>query len=834
MMWKRPVSLGKMVEARASNRAVKIAYLVPFDDVERTQLILDAVFFESYTRWSGIYTLIVPTENADFASDGYADWLSHFDADFIYSYIDLDPDFVDKIDRLCCPIAFLRHNEIEPEEKVLQWRAFLPQWSHYIKPVPSISTVQSPESYPQLHHEKRPPEPTIYIQFGSGPLERMLADNFGAGFTTHNSSNPVAGLFRTLSLVPDDLPSHMIAGTERCADPLEAFQGISERRITPISRLAMINSGGMPRVESASWAFAFRIFIGSTPRDRINFWNARLLGSSWSDTANALIMRPSFFYDDAAVKKLGIYLNKHNFLGGGNGPYQVQLHSLSETSEVLAEIRKKIQDHSFNAIHVSEMSGADAIPTKQDLLNRSHKGIGDTSVLKLTEDYVDVVAEEPAHFTYLPPQRRPIAEGDWIVELDIDRHNNLSRFVNVVDTWTLPRRWQITRAFTDRNAKPTRAGALALIPKGEGPQIRRAAVKDPRSYELRLPTDENFFRHLALNFHQYMPDDLRVTLPVNGYEDMATSDKGQNLRGVISLFDNLDDAHGILTKKYWRTVLGDAKDDKARPLNFDMNKLKSFMPGDRKTLEKLSKELRFKEPGTIREYLNAGLYDTLEYLVRQNVFYQVAHWRCRYCGHVNARSFDSMKIKNGCEICSTEYFAPIDIEWQYEVSGFVHRSLHKHSGLPVLWTLGYLQSSLYNGSFWYLPEVDLYEKGDDKSPQNEIDILCMMGGRFHAVEVKRTASMFLNQAGSADKFLRVMERLCPDVAVLSFERYCADSEERAGVKDRVDELSSTLKERLGPWIKLRIIVAEQTDEFDDFSPDLGWRGSRVSSFNNRE
>ena len=111
MRWERPSSLGKTVEVKATNRPVKIAYLVPLDDAPHTHMNLDAVFFESYTRWAGVYTLVIPTKGQEFLVDGYGEWLKHYDPDFIYSYVDLDPDFVDKIDRLCCPIAFLKHGE---------------------------------------------------------------------------------------------------------------------------------------------------------------------------------------------------------------------------------------------------------------------------------------------------------------------------------------------------------------------------------------------------------------------------------------------------------------------------------------------------------------------------------------------------------------------------------------------------------------------------------------------------------------------------------------------------------------------------------------------------
>lgn len=830
MRWDRPSSLGKTVEAKETNRPVKIAYLVSFDDAPHTHMNLDAIFFESYTRWAGVYTLVIPTKAQEFLTDGYADWLKHYDPDFIYSYVDLDATFIDKIDRLCCPIAFLQHKKKDRGNHEIDWRSFAPYWDHYIQPVSSISTVQSLASYPQFPNRERPGEPTVFTQYGMEPVNRFLADNFGTGFSLLNVTHAIPGFFKTLCLVPAGLPDHMLVGTERCFSALEAFSAITDHKVTPISRFAMVESAGIPRPESSNWAYAFRLFIGSTPVDRIHFWNSRHLGSSWTDTSNSLILEPAFFDDEQLVKQLGQYLNKHNFLGRNNGPYQTEIHSSSVTHDVLNSIRDKLQPHTWTAVHVNRAFNVPPIASEKDLVENFRDKTAESTTLKLTEDSSDVTASEPTHFIYIPPQLKGLARGQWVVELSIQRHNNLSKYSNVVDTWTLPRRRKITRAFTDRLAKPTFSGRLALVPSTNDFPFRNQARNNRSSYEIHLPSDEAFFRHLTLEHFQYPADDLREPIPQLGYRDLAVSDKGQNLRGVISLFDHLSTAFRILTNKFWRTVLAATKEDATKPLTFDWNKLESFIPNDRKTILRLTQELHLDNVGVTKNYLRDSLKDTLEHLVRLNVFYQVAHWRCSYCGHLNSRSFDNMKIKNECDICATEHLASIDIAWQYELNDFVYRSLQKHSGLPVLWTLGFLQGQLHAGTFWYLPEVDLYEKDDDPQSKNEIDILCMLNGAYHAVEVKLSASVFLNKEGAIDKFVKVIGRLRPDVALLSFERYCIEEGDVEATKAKLEEVADVVRKQIGPWTKLEILVAQDIKDFNDFSADFGWYGHRIRKY----
>ena len=84
-----------------------------------------------------------------------------------------------------------------------------------------------------------------------------------------------------------------------------------------------------------------------------------------------------------------------------------------------------------------------------------------------------------------------------------------------------------------------------------------------------------------------------------------------------------------------------------------------------------------------------------------------------------------MKLRNECDICATEYLAPLDIEWEYELSDFV-TALSKSTMAFRYFGRGVLQDRMFRGAFWYLPEVDLYESDDDPDRKNEIDALCML------------------------------------------------------------------------------------------------------------
>lgn len=829
MNFDRSKHLGKTIEVKASNRPVKIAYLVPYEESSTSHMLVDAVFYESYTRWAGAYTLLVPSSSKEFLNPAYEAWLEFFDPDFVYTYVGLEEDLVKKIDRLCSPIALLQHEIRKRNSDELHWRAFIRNWDYYFAPVSSMTTVQSPHAqYPLLMRRKPESEITVITQYSDKPEHRLLSDNFGTAFDVHMSTRPIPGLFQTLCLVPSDLPDHIVAGTERCTSIADMLSAINGRKVVPIVRFAMAHSEAIPKVEPFEWTHSFNLFIGKTILDRIHFWNARHFTPSHATTPGALILEKSFFEDASLVTQLGKYLNNNNFLGRGNGIYEVSIRSYSHSEEELSSIRDKLKQSTYNSVFIPKSFSVPAVPSKADLKHSYYKRSSDTYTFKLTEDTNTLPAKEPEHFTYIPPRYKGVTKGQWIVELDIQRHNNLSRYSNVVDNWVLPRRRKIVRAFTNNLAKVTVGHRLALLPTTENFPFDRSTNKE-YLYKLSLPDDETFFLHLVLDFFQYPQDDLRASIAKNSYQDLSISDKGQNLRGVISMFDSLSDAYEILTNKYWREVLRAGKEDSAKYLVFDRAKLDGFLPNDRPTRERLMKELHLSDIGAVSIFMNNNLTDTLEYLIRTNVFYEVHQWRCQYCGHTNSRSFDGMKIKNSCEICSKEYFAPIDLEWTYQLNDFVYRSLTKHTGLPVLWTLGFLQDCPTTGSFWYLPEVDLYEKRDDPEKKNEMDIICVLEGRCYAVEVKLSAFPFITKSEEVDSFVKKIKLIQPDVAMLSFERYCEPGENVADTKASLTKVSDEIRKRIDSHIELRIIVAHDIHGFNDHPACIGRFGRRTQS-----
>ena len=78
--------------------------------------------------------------------------------------------------------------------------------------------------------------------------------------------------------------------------------------------------------------------------------------------------------------------------------------------------------------------------------------------------------------------------------------------------------------------------------------------------------------------------------------------------------------------------------------------------------------------------------------------------------------------------------------------------------------------------------------------------------------------------------MKMIGLLRPDVALLAFERYCAEGEDVQATKAKLAEAAKVIRERIGPWTKLEILVAQDVEGFNDFSADLGWHGRRVRKY----
>jgi len=398
-------------------RPIKIAYIVPFEDLEQNHWVLDAIFYESYTRWGGAKTLIFPATKNKFLDEGYDNWLEYYDPDFIYSYVELSKEFIEKISCLSSPISFLSHQDAESE--ISRWRDYLANTERYCCPVPSLTTLHTIS-----RHLKKGQLPSIVTQaeqWTDIPSERFLADNFGISHHTTYCTNPIDNFYETLSSVPEDTPESSNVGTNRAYSLAQVLNALRNPETVTFAQLSSLCSDNIDKMNPPDWN-GFQIFVGDTCLDRINFWNARLLATKLKprNLPSSLIIRENLFNNSDFLKALGTLLNEKNFLKRGNSSIPcVVLRSCSVPRETLAECKNSLRKHTHNEIRDPKEHSVYAIPPNAYMDKPINFGseVGYGEPRKITEDLQRLEAPEPDHFKSMPNEWHSLKTGQWSLDV---------------------------------------------------------------------------------------------------------------------------------------------------------------------------------------------------------------------------------------------------------------------------------------------------------------------------------------------------------------------------------------------------------------------------------
>ena len=130
-------------------------------------------------------------------------------------------------------------------------------------------------------------------------------------------------------------------------------------------------------------------------------------------------------------------------------------------------------------------------------------------------------------------------------------------------------------------------------------------------------------------------------------------------------------------------------------------------------------------------------------------------------------------------------------------------------------------------SFYFLPEVDLYTETPAGDVKEEIDILCVIEGKFCAVEVKKTATQLTKKPEAIEKFIRKIKTLRPDIAILSFESLSDEPNDFIEVRGSLNKIAAQVKAQSGiSKLQLQIFVADEIDDFRKSSNEIGIDGPR--------
>jgi len=803
------------VNAYLRPRPIRVAYLV--EESEDWQALLDAIFAESFARWGGRFTLIVPCENGEIRA-AYLPWLEAYDADIIYSYVDLDDSIIERLHEKFGP-AFLKKHVILPgEERILDtYRPNLP-----ITPLSalSVTAIMTQGDFTSAVH----PVSLVDTHFGTQP-SRFLQQNFGCyGQSLRPWPIPrgISDYLKPTIFVPPDIlanPRIMpraegnIVGSEN-----ELIERIIDRR--DVIGLAQLSASFVPRLQldDMIWSRTVNLVVGETFDDTMIFWNALHLTPVW---INGGIVTLKVSKDDLAdVDRfkaiIKIIKRRIDLPVSGNGSFvQVVVRSASLPEGELEHITQELHAaDGFNVYTHEHIASIDAIVPSATAFKNATRHVEPGSPFRPSDWHEVIFAENvfrppivlPRHLRDAPQFPVSAKQGLWQVDLTIERAVDHSWVRNVQHHWRLPRRLRMTGAFTSGYQFHGRSSPFCVPRATADGMLSLACGIDGTLPELTVPTDETAFRYAICADRDWLPFTGSRPPRPGLAADMRTSDKGRYLTALLNMSGGIHRAKEIFLSRFWKDrfeLLGatpKATNERISAVTQRLRKrfrggkidsddewarLASLVLAEARAERSPSRYLKFDDlqlefdkhrntfwiehpTATPREEWDESekrsLEKSVKYLCEREILHQGHEWRCPQCFNNNWVSIYDLKRILDCKVCGKNELAPVAEPWHFRINQFVLEGLREHGLLPAIWCLG-RYAEIASESFFYIEAHELFfaESSVAKGkPDAELDLLIVSDGVVRLVEAKASG-----QGIDIAKTAELAKRLRPDVVTLA-------------------------------------------------------------------
>jgi hypothetical protein len=534
--------------ARAFIRArpIRVAYLL--DDNDYAHLTLDGIFAQSIAQWGGRYSLICPCE-CGYPRASYLPWLTAFDPDIIYSFIDLSDKNLQIIRETFGPAYLVRHhNDFKDEIIARDFRVRLP-----IAPLTALSsTLQYTRAFPASA-----PQPVRIVDYLPGqPHDPFIDDNFGTFYGSYGRwpiPQNLADAVKPIAVASEELLNSPNRGRRYDGETVPDAAGLLRFMAANGNTygLTQIAADAAPHMEiNGSYDKAFSLIVGDTFADRVVFWNLRSRVPAFiGREPTTLIVSPARLENVDFVASLSEFLQKRNGVPHNSGPPWVRLCSTSVTTEQLTAVRERLtRIDKWSGYEVAPPMTIDSIAPSENALRHAHhlvsggffEGTPDWKEFSATGEKTQPPAAVPKHISHVQG-RNYATTGSWGLDVAIERQENHSHYSNIRHLWFFPRRLRFHQAFLPyyeakyegreyRHTRATTKGSLSLF-AGFGEELPA----------INLPSDETVFRY-AMQRGDTWPPFRREDSWQNPHGPFAwvqPSDKGRYLIGALRMFDGM-------------------------------------------------------------------------------------------------------------------------------------------------------------------------------------------------------------------------------------------------------------------------------------------------------
>ena len=804
----------------ARPRPIRVAFLV--EDGDHSDLVLDGIFADCYSRWGGRFSLIAPCTGGRILP-AYWPWLEAFDPDLVYSFVPLSRQDVLEVHERLYPGRYIFHSR--RGEPRLDLFGFKPDYN--FAPLSSLSTIfrlarYSPTAGPGA------PVAVIDKWFGEAST-RFLTDNFGTYLTSRNTSmfpNDARAAASLLTIVSPEAFEDRRLGIPRdlatIPSELAAFTAFAARQATSLSLASLVFAPKL-EVNGGLWSTSFNLVVGNSFADRIMFWNARLLIPSWLDNdLYCLRVDEDQFADAEFLSVLGGLLKQRNHVtAGGGGSPQLTVRSCSLTLGRLQAAKAAIESTKPWGPVTSELvPNLDALAPSADTFSHARENYRIESGLFGAASWKDFVwtpptirppAVLPDHLSDALP-RQTFTEGYWSTDYFLEYDGPKARGL-VRNRWELPRRWRMAGAFkvafVDQQPvavfppppRRGRAGTLVIAQNAGHPVETIEVPTAETAISYALAGDGAWARPEAE--HGEIQPPSKVVWP-------EPSNEARYFEGVLGMTGCLDNAEGYLLQPFLKKMLAGLggtpnlsaenvtravnllKKQRGRSPTFDLRSehertvLASLIVKAAKGLKAPVDDIGYKElhddwaahraaywerharPNGAdladrREREEKSLDACLIGMRKRKMLFQGHLWPCRQCHHKNWIDIRALKPTLTCEVCGATAEAPVDIRWRFRPNQFLIESLRDHSVLSLVWMLSALRDQS-RSTFMYAPPTS-FGYTLQRTPSAEGDLLVISDGHAILCEVK--SSWRLVQDTDVNDFSALALRVRPDRALFA-------------------------------------------------------------------
>jgi hypothetical protein len=806
-------------------RPGRVAFFV--EKSSYADLILDAIFADSYARWGGRFSLIVPCIAGRVPTE-YWPWLEMYDPDIVYSYVDQEPTHVLEIHERIAPADYIRHPRInEASPAAVDFR---PRYNLAL--LSSMSTV-----FRLARHSTAGQGIKVIGSWHTEKPSRLLLDNLGSYYTSAGTGlypNDAQGSAGLLTIVSDEFIHDRRYGVPQDLDRLQheyqAFMQFVGRKATGMSLLSALYAPRM-EIEDPRWSTAFNLVVGDAFEDRLLFWNARMMIPSWLDGDICCFRVTADDLNDQDFPKLLAHLiNSRNHIRPSNGGQsQVRVRSATQNEDVLRTVLTQLQtEKMWHLGEIEVIPGGHAIPSVDALLRARetlhglsffHRGV-EGKEFHWIAPTARLPAAAPAHLEDAPPGQA-FTLGRWVVDLRFEHADDGAlRSLRAANhnEWHLPKRWCLAGAFVPQfEIRSGNDHGQVLKRSGRGGYLTMFSSVNEVLTSIQVPTVRDAVA-FALTRHgaPRNPVDGDPPWPQHKASWMDASNEADYLVGVLGLAGGLVRAQDLLLHPFLRKVFADLggtpnlKDSDvlstanalakrlAHPL-FDLREesertalaaliakaAKSIQhPNTWVGLQHISKrwdeyrddyyaahpqEVVHAKQAEIEE--RKGLDDTLAEMRAKRMIFQGHAWKCEACQHRNWTDFQMLKAVLPCDVCGTEKGLPVAVPWHFRANEFLIESLQAHSVLSLLWLLAVL-SRQAKTSFLYLEPTRFYYGKEYKAADAETDLIVLIDGQVLLCEIKSAWRSL--RISDLESFIALAIRLRPDRAILAVMEPLAD------------------------------------------------------------